>query len=142
MKWDYDPLKLLRGAHTRVQMRNGQTLWIGVEEEYDKENVYRPSILILSKSDAEMWDQDYEDEWGCNEEGEYPEKSGLPIGPGGTEAFAIAGAALLEAERDIIPSGSLIVVGAATEKLFSIYEHFLGRRGYTRVAGEMIKEIS
>ncbi len=141
MKWEYDPLEMLGGAHTRVRLSNGQTLWIGVEEDYERRGVYCPAILILSNPDADMWDDDYYTEWGCDEDNTNPDKSGIPTGPGGTEAFATVSAALEEAERDVVPEGGIIVIGGATERLFKIYEHFLRRRGYTRVAGDMIKEV-
>ena len=141
MKWEYDPLGYEAGAHTRVTLSNGQALWIGFQGHTDL-GIFYPSLLILDNPDADMWDRDYFTEWGCDEGGnDHGKKSVKAIGPGGTEAFTTFGEALAHAEKHIIPKGGIVIIGAATERLFRIYEHFLTRRGYTRVAGDLIKEI-
>lgn len=110
---------------------------MGVDDG-EEQGIYRPAILILTDPTTDMWDgEEYLGEWF---KGAADDAGGKPIGPGGTEAFAMAGAALREVEGMLHP-GDLIVVGAATERLFRIYDKYLTRQGYTRVAGELTKVV-
>lgn len=105
--WSSDPEGYYGGYHTKIPLSSGQVLWVGVDDG-EEQGIYRPAILILTDPTTDMWDgEEYLGEWF---KGAADDAGGKPIGPGGTEAFAMAGAALREVEGMLHP-GDLIVVG-------------------------------
>lgn len=123
------------GYYCHVPLSNKTTMFFSVTELKVAHN-YNAEMIVtdheLDVLDSEWYDSIWND------------TQGTPTGPGGTEAWGIASTLLTEAEeliREDDPQ-AIMSIGGATEKLFRIYERFLPRRGYTRVAGDMLKVLT
>ena len=121
------------GYYCHVPLSNKTTMFFAACES-DYEHRYEVEMLV-SPGEVDVTDHDrYFAAWDAE---------GTPTGPGGTEAWGIASTLLTEAEELIRKDDpkAIMSIGGATEKLFRIYERFLSRRGYTRVAGDMLKVL-
>lgn len=131
--WKTDPD--YPGWYFRYPLRGGKFL-IFAATDFDLQGVYDVELMV---ADPEFLHTDVDStEWD-----EYWSKEGTAVGPGGTEVFGVLPGALFHMEYLIKRLGGqpIMRVGAATTKLFRIYEHFLTRKGYTRVAGELLKVL-
>ena len=116
------------GFYVQEPLSNGGYLYV---EVYNNSVGVYNLAMIADKSGLVGDDLASSEEW---------DREGQPTGPGGTEVFGKM-PEILESLENAVPPGSVICVGAVTRKLFRIYERFLTRRGYIRVAGEMLKVV-
>lgn len=123
------------GWYCRHPLSNGQFLVFSATD-MDILEIYTLSLVICDDGVEHLneYGDDNEDVWV---------KEGEPTGPGGTEVFGLLPGMLMHMEYLVRKQGGspIFKVGAATRKLDRIYEHFLTRRGYTRVAGQMLKML-
>lgn len=124
------------GWYCRIPLSDGQFLILSAAD-YDENEVYTLELQVAPGNFDPMAFMD--DAEGV----EYQCKEGTAVGPGGTEVFGILPGALFHLEYLIAKQGGnpILSARAATLKLHRIYENFLTRRGYTSVAGTLLKEL-